>query len=615
MSKRGAEEAELEDEGANRSPDSMLAAAGSPAGANNASLGNSAGGGHSSGKQGARIFHPNKPLKLQNKHKHVYTKSFFFKIYANDWMRFATPTNDGMDIVGFMTNIPYQALCMYISPSEYLELIRNSSYSKILHADFELEFKAVRTPFDANSIDQSEANGNLQFELKRWDGLEQMMPFTTVDLEGAEPTTFTKVNSYSELITRLYGVSLQQGPVANTTWPATMRERGLSWRPLWNFSNTAANTSGGTMYLNLNTITSSLPINEFATEQINTNVAKMGEGYCFCKSYKPKNGIITMASSIYNTNNVTRWPARTQVNNKIRYRDNLPTGPGPILNNSPQYIAVYPITTQNTYLTGQIETTNAATSNSAATITNINPQMQSLEFQAVGSCGADSSRYAATTGCIPNSTPSVHFSDFGGQTQAVWNSAGNIEQISVVTGNNYTPINSITSPTPTNAIATIQNDNLWYGYNQELAAYSVRSLENYDAFTSRNEPPIHHMPSMLIGAIPKTNKDNSIVKATFEFEVKTRIVVESQHVHPTYTNIAYNAVAEPTIPVGYIDPVISALPDNTNTLFRTRFQHNEHDVLLGDNLKYWSGSYGLAAKPTFDFLPGTTPMLYKKEKN
>lgn len=628
MSKRTAEDAglpEREDMSSTGDEPMSMATAGSPAGANLSSLGSGGHGGKNSGGRGQPIFHPQQPLKLKNKQHHTYTKSFFFKIYANDWQKISSGTSGSIDIMGFMTVIPWQALCMYMSPTEYIELIRNSSYAKIKHADFQLCFKAVRTPFDANSVDQSEANGNLQFELKRWDHLEMMMPFHVVDTTGPEPTSFENVKTYAELCTRLYGISFYQQSPGDKTWPATMRERGLTWRPMWNFDNSAAHTGpDGPMYANLNRLVSSLPVNEFVTEEINTNVSKMGEGYCFTKSYKPKNGILTMASSVYNTNQFARFGGATRINQKIRMHDNLPNPDNPITNASVQYVALYPNLTNIGTTTAEAVT---GVTNTTASLFNLAPGTATVNR--LTQTGSTDQVFYPTSNPIPNGswtqdnipitfdkneTPGVNIPYFvDSRTIAAGNPLGPQEnqyndmvigQPTTTTSNFVTGINA--------AADQATNDQFWFGYNENLGAYVLRDLENYDAFTSNHDPPIHHMPSMLIGAIPKTNKDNTIVNATFEFEVKTRIVVEAQHVHPTYFNTGYAPIADGTISAGYLDPVYTATPDAANTIFRTRWQHNEHDVLLGDELKFWDKSYGLAAKPTFQSVPLNTPMLTKK---
>ena len=75
------------------------------------------------------------------------------------------------------------------------------------------------------------------------------------------------------------------------------------------------------MYRAINKYISSLPVGEYITDSMNTNVAKMSEGYCFNKHYKPQNGIISFNSSAVNTNYVNS--GRTRVNTKIRYQDTI----------------------------------------------------------------------------------------------------------------------------------------------------------------------------------------------------------------------------------------------------------------------------------------------------
>lgn len=285
-------------------------------------------------QRGAAIFPTGVPMKRDKASTHTFTKKFYFKIYANDWRRVVGVTDVG--VIHFATYIPWQALCMYLSPTEYMEILRNSHYAKIRESKFELKFKAIRTPFDANSTDAAEANGNLQFELQRFDGLEHMLPFQAVDFEGRASTTPVNQANYTELITRLYGPGSFNATRAVTDykWPAVMRERGLSWRPSWNFTITPSTrntnvTSTGYAQIPLADYVSALPVGEYITDSINTHMVKMSEGYCFNKEYRPKHGLLTHASSAADTHGYT--PATTgfsQLNVRTRIRDLVGASPG-----------------------------------------------------------------------------------------------------------------------------------------------------------------------------------------------------------------------------------------------------------------------------------------------
>lgn len=555
-------------------------------------------------QRGAPIFPIDRPLKLLNKNTLVFTKHFYFKIYANDWIY--TPIENGADVVGFMTVIPYQALCMYLSPNEYLDIIRQSNFASIKEAKLELEFKAVRTPFDANSTDAAEANGNLQFEIQRWDGIEQMMPFKVadVDITGAQ----TLYTSNQELINRLYGGKALCEDSPN--WPACMRERGLSWRPIWQFRHTAWPTGNGSLYRNMNRVISALPIGEYVTEKLNTNQAKMGEGYCFNKVYKPKNGILTMASSSYNhQNNMT---GHTRINQPIRMQDN-PLG-SIDSHNDQQYVALYPTITEVSMVNG-VDTPKqrgiwfdpGVMANGADPGTYVGGgNSNALICNAIDDSAGAGTSYKMQSPCVnppfgavSGPKPNQNFGWFF-DTDAL-DDDGNPK---FTTNNFVTDVNLERVDVET----VEEKDNFGYGYNNDMGYYSVATLENYAMHTSRNPPPIHHMPSMLIGAIPKTTKqENTIVQGTLEFECRTQIIVEVQNVHPTYMNNSYLPFNDVGITSGWADP------DNfgNDELWGGRYQHNETDVLLTDRMKHWNKSYGLAGKPLFEDMPENTPLLKK----
>lgn len=567
-----------------------------------ASGGGAASGGAGGGGSvpGMHIFNPKRPLKHMNKYSKTFTKHFYFKIYANDWIK--TIDASGTAVTGFMTVIPWQALCMYLAPEEYMKILRESTYCKIKDAKFQLEFKAVRTPFDANSTDVAQANGNLQFELQRWDGLESMLPFQVIDVEGANSTTPVSARSYAELIQRLYGYTAfgkLPTAAATTRMPATMRERGLSWRPQWKFGFGSAefqNTASGTIYRDMNKEISCLPIGEYITDRLNTNQSKMGEGYCFNKVYKPKNGVIAMASTAFP---LSQQPTgdQTRINMKTRMQD-PPTVPGTGLPanpaaNDPQYAAIYP-----QIITGSV---NVAGGSQQGYIIPP-PAVQTIPPYEGFNVSGTSVTANFTGATLPQTVGSqvVNFDN-------VWDISG------------LTPQTFLTNPNAINAITGITNDQFGYGYQNDMARYSMADLENYEDFTSRNEIPIHHMPSLLIGAVPKINVDNSFVNATFEFECTTSCTVECCDVDPTYIQCAYDVLGESIAspytsntrnsPQTWINSGFAPGADQYNGyLWGGKWQHNELDVLLRDP-KYWTKSYGRAGKPLFAQVPPTTPTL------
>lgn len=577
MSKRPAEEPS-EDEGGSKAQRMD-----SPEGGSGGSAGNSGGGGSGGSSKGMAIF-PERPLKLTNKNSLHFTKKFYFKIYANDWKYDAVI--GGADVTGFMTVIPWQALCMYLAPNEYLDIIRQSNFAKIKQAGLQLKFKAVRTPFDANSTDTAEANGNLQFEICRWDGLEQMMPFkvATVPLD---PTITPKLyTTHQELINRLYGTEAIYEEAVR--FPAVMRERGIEGRPVWNFRGDSYPNGTGTMYRNMNRAISSLPIGEYVTDCINSNISKMGEGYCFNKTYKPKNGILTMAPSAYNRFN--NAAGHTRINQPVRHAD---TNVQPTVMGDHQYEALYPtFADSGTVITGITATTTQATwfDPGVNHVTGNDGDPTKMVARNPQQGGSEQIYGAYTLGMEAGPHPNQNFSWY-------W------ETENPATFAIRDVIGTLSTSTTDNVAAVEEVDNFGYGYQNDMGYYSIANLENYSMHTSRNPPPLHHMPSMMIGAIPKTTKVAAdIVQATLEFECTTMIEIEVQNVHPTYMNNSYLPFNDVDIDAGWADSRFE-----TQNLYGGRWQHNETDVLLYDP-KHWNNSYGLAGKPLFEPILASAPL-------
>lgn len=523
--------------------------------------------------RGNAIFPSGVPLKGINHHTKTFTKKFYFKIYANDWMRVVRQPA-GVDIVHFGTYIPYQALCMYLSPQEYMEIVRGSHFCKVQEARFELRFKAIRTPFDANSTDAAEANGNLQFEIQRWDGLEHMLPFQALDYEGRGQATVTGRATYLELITRLYGAqAFGKAGVdpGGFRWPATMRERGLSWRPTWSFPTGGADATAPAngMYRNINRFISSLPVGEYITDSMNTNAAKMSEGYCFNKIYRPRNGVLSFASSAVAPQTLFPAAGKTRINTKMRLRDRVMNQTADPVTGDLQYETLFGNAAggaQPTDTVLDLTDTGVKVGNPSAGTTFI-PYATTGE-QRQNTLPRNISRFfAAAPGEDYNRDP----------TQKTF----------------VTP-----SATPLNATG----DGYGYGYNNQMYYYSTANLENYDFFSPSHDPPVHHMPSMIIGIVPKTNSDESIVNATAEFECTTSITIKCEDTHPTYMQCAY-ANGQDGYGPGYVDDLF-----NDRNFYGGRWQHNEKEVSLRDN-KYWIGDYGLAGKPLFRDYPLTDPLF------
>lgn len=515
------------------------------------------------GSKGVHQFTPGVPLKTQHTWQKTYRKHFYFKIYANDWEIYQTTNPAGeIDLVGFMTVIPYQALCMYLSPNEYFDIVRSSAYARIKHTKFDLEFKAVRTPFDTNDTDKAEANGNLQFELQRWDGLEQVLPFDTVDVDFPfNNETVRTYKSYEELIRRLYGgAALGQGFDSKLNFPASMRERGLTYRPRWKFlpNATSALTSFGPMARGVNAAISAIPIGEYRTDQHNTNQSKMGEGYCFARNYQPKNGIIHQVSTAYAQAAYAGDNMYTMQNQKVRMNDRA-------ANSVTSADAVQYITNFQQQPTG-------------TTVNNLTSVLGTFEL---GAHVGTTSDVIVKNGIV--SRDSLDRPGRAADTIVEGTNEGNVQDYF-----NLTQVD----------IGQSQETN-GYGYNNSMMMYTLANIENFTNWTSNNDPPIHHMPSMMIGAIPKTTKDpTKIVNATFEFECTTEITISCQDADPTYINMAYSVFGEAGgTPGNYMDSQFNTNPESN--LFGGQWKHNETDILNYTN-KNWFQRYGRAGKMKFN---------------
>lgn len=538
-------------------------AQGSPGGAN-----------HQGNTRGQPIHRAPRGLKGLDKYKRHFTKKFYMKTYANDWTIQADA--QGANIIGFMNVIPYEALCMYISPDEYLCLIRDNHYCKIADTGFEMRLKAVRTPFDANATDMAEANGNLNFEVKRFDGLETLLPFNRVDHDfGA--STYNVRKSYAELITRLYGrgglAHIATGSTFTGQLPATMRERGLSYFPVWRFNNlqNAVPTNvdnptthdNYTPYIPLSSMIASLPVGEFETDSINTGMIRATEGYCFNKEYKPKNGIIMMAPSA--------WEASDPYNTAA--------GPRSIFINQPVLEKYNP---GGGNLGGEIESTWSA-------------QFYSLYPSIVGGATVNvvKSSSRATNEANPDGNTSISCPALN---EAIPNPRHTLAQY-FATGNPDPPTADVVTS------VSLNPQFHGYGYAQHMRYYTIANIENYTCWTSRNQNPLHHMTSMAIGAIPKTNKNETIVNATFEWEITTSCTVECETSHVTYINNALNIYAnDGALNFNGAEQPANTIMDgsglNLEDYGALNFNHNETDVGLAYP-KSWTGSYGIAAKPNF----------------
>lgn len=523
---------------------------------------------------GAPIYPVSRPFKGMNKTTVHFTKTFQFKIYNSDWQLIADD-NGGVNLRGFMNTIPWDRLCMYLSPDEYQSVIKDCHYAKLVETGFQMCYLTTRTPFLANATDPAPANGNLDFSLVRWDGLEQMMPFTEWDYTEAGQTPIIRLSS-QELIGRLYGIALSQLNDANSLG-ATMQQRGISTYPRWRFQSQATMTANGpssalTPHGSLNNLVATLPVFEYKTDQISTLAQK---NYCFNKTHKPKNGVLGFAPSIFT--DTYRTPLGfAQINSKVPLSDSGLRTSNAVANNDPQFAQAF---------------NNGA----APTVTVLRADAKPRGTIQEG--GANTPWWLMTSD-TPQAAGSAKPAKLwirtpAGSTNAFFEGAENVVEVSAAS-------NGTVPPT------------FGYGSLDTMKYYSVARIENYSLHTSRNDPPIHHLPSMMIGAIPKRNLDNTFIEGIHEFEIKTHCTVTLDSCHPLYYNLAQVAVTEPGFTIGqYIDPIVGPL--GTPGIMGARWQNNETDVMLYDN-KYAIPAYGRAAKMQFaGFESDAIPLITEKK--
>lgn len=504
------------------------------------------------------------PLKRLNNHTKHYTKKFYIKIYANNWI--IGKLGSGTALTGYQTVIPWHALCMYLSPDEYLEIIRESSHATLDEVGFEMKFKAVRTPFGVNNTETGEANGNLQFELKRWDGLERIVPFEIMDVD--ETGTQNEYVTNAELIQRLYGIdsfySLQSA-IKPAQLPATMQERSFSWRPVWRFENDHASAPEvGPHQINPNLAISSIPIGEYEHESFNTNMAKMDEGFCFNKVYKPKSNLLCQARSAFGGNRTSdSVVGRTLIKQRPTFVEIAHTSP---VVSSPQYSLLMPSV--------------ALTLTKTKFFTPDDNLSEPREVQ---------SSTGGTNPWVPSQNQSVKEKMSGYFTAAT---------------------DGVTNATLANG-STIQD--VGYGYAEAMDYYTYAHVENYHTWNAGHDQPLQKLESMLIGAVPKTNRDGSIVNATFEFEVSTYCRVSTKNAHANYYQLAKNirpgegALNNDGTSYSGTSDLSSYMRNIDNTkIWGNQWQTSEGIPALKGRWT-WDKSYGHCGLMNFMNLPATAP--------
>lgn len=581
-------------------------------------------------QDGGRPLFPDGPFVGKNKCTKTFTKVFYLKLYANGMQEFIAEDGVPMRVMGWQTVIPYQALSSYMTAQEYLSIVRNYGYAKIKHAAFQLEFCDIRTPFGVNLTEVAEANGNLQFEIQEFHGLEKMLPFQTVETNYPISTIndVKPLNNFSNWINKLYGskpFSQDSTVRQKTDWPAEMYQRGLDMRPMWQFSpsNVAAREVGtGSMFRSYNQHITALPFGKHATRRVNTNVAKVG-GVYFNRVYSPKNGIITAAPTAFDTKYEQYKPGRfTRINQPIKMDDMNARNPYPYQDPSkPQYTsnwfqdAINAITSfsANTEVVSKVDGVigqnvkyidDNTYSNMAlrvcSTVNVPNPplaeaRIAGVDVQTTGTCGPSATQNNLDIRREGIETPRIV-------------DLFNFPEANLLTGVNHSDKTVLRDISPVREKATNNvRDVDGYGYSNDIEFYSRATLENYSVWTSRNQPPIHHMPSWLIGIVPKTTgpQDTSdIVHATATFLCKTAITIDCSEDSLLTTNFSYNYDVNQ-----WQDPILAAEgTDVPNYLYNGKWQHNETDVFLRED-KAHTLDYARAAKMGFVRFDNTEPTL------
>nr|WQF02844.1 MAG: structural protein [Bee densovirus 1] len=595
------------------------------------------GGGFSSGasgggqqEDGGMPLFPEGRFTGPNRQTKIFTKVFYLKIYANGLLE--TISEDGQRrVLGWQTVIPYQALSSYMTAEEYLSCIREGSYGKIKEARFQLEFQDIRTPFGANTTDTAEANGNLQFEIQEFRGLEEMMPFQTVitDFPTTDDTKLKSFDNFGPWIKKLYGdqpFSQDIEPRTKTQWPAEMYQRGLDMRPLWQFSpaGTGFKEPGtGILFRDYNQHVTSLPFGKYVTRRVNTNVSKVN-GVYFNQIYKPKNGLITAAPTVYDLKREQKKVGRyTRINQPQRMSDKKS------INDTP-----YQDPSQVQYATDWLSQLVQVVTDVQPTISQING-INSVNNTNIWEADGRARRGMATCSYVDDETERRMFvagvpTDTAPPTCSSANLATHYYRgpevgsdnpglrdiydiaartvVSSVTQNQYNVVSALNETKgPVNEVF---NDSVGYGYANDIDYYTRATLENYSVWTSRNQPPIHAMPSWMIGIVPKTigpkGGQDDIVNATATFLCKTAIEIELEDAPCVTTNFAFDYDAG-----RYMDPIIDLARTQNEIgryLYGGKWRHNERDVFIREP-KLWAMDYARAAKMGFVDYPKTQPTL------
>lgn len=567
-----------------------------------------------------------------NKTTKIFTKTFYLKIYANGLTEYIDSTTGARRVLGWQTVIPYQALSSYMTAEEYLSIIRDGSYGKIKWAGFQLEFQDIRTPFGTNVATVAEANGNLQFELQEFHGIERFMPFETVETDYSDspnPITITPFNSFENWIKKLYGdqpFSQDETPRTKRQWPAEMYQRGLDMRPLWQFSPPADKklTGTGTMLRPYNAHVTSLPFGKWVSRRVNTNTGKV-TGVYFNKVYKPKNGIISAASSIYDVGSEHLNKDRfTRINQPIRMNDINSRNPVPYNDPSkPQYTSDwFPTTVQ--VVTSLIPILEPTVKITNITYDNVwTSDDGSYPTDAMVNCATNNDGTSSQYGfavfpqqlpcTLPSFTPFHYKRGEDPEIPQPWrlHEIYNMVQKTFCNAVQTQSTSYMTDVTVNTAqVATGENDVVGYGYQNDINYYTRATLENYSVWTSRNQPPIHEMPSWMIGIVPKTtgplSANDDIVNATATFLCKTAIEIEVED-HPCVTtNFAYDYTNE-----RFMDPLVDKARSEGKLgtyLYGGKWRHNEKDVFIREN-KNWALDYARAGKMGFYRYDNTDPTL------
>lgn len=219
----------------------------------------------------------------------VFTKTFQFYIINQNWQTFQMPDKRATPLQFNTRVIPYfvfmwDLIMWYLSPTEYIDMIRTGRYSKIVASVFQIDYCSHMQTFTTNQADATTAgNGNLS-HIRVFRDFNQRKAFTVLDITNGKPEL---EEGHSKLRNKLYGtqkflntstgtqdIAAVDGPRQYTHLPAMM---------------TQADQSDLLLEQNITSVNMLKATNEkFDTTQ---------HGYSIPITYKPKQSIMAVGPS------------------------------------------------------------------------------------------------------------------------------------------------------------------------------------------------------------------------------------------------------------------------------------------------------------------------------